>query len=56
MSIYIFKCLECKNFIKDEGTTMRCKAFPEGIPDEKMLAPDDKQCNGEYKFSPSSKK
>ncbi len=55
MSLYIFKCLECENFIDDKSTVSKCKAFPKGIPNEEMLTPDNKQCNGKYKYSPIKK-
>lgn len=41
----ILKCITCKHFIDEEGPILRCKVFPVEIPHEKMLEPDEKECN-----------
>ncbi len=28
------QCMDCKNYIGKKGDAFRCKAFPEGIPDD----------------------
>lgn len=41
------KCDSCKWFNEEKFT---CKAFPEHIPAEKLLADEDEECNGKYKY------
>lgn len=45
------KCMLCDNFIEDDDKhTMRCKAFPEGIPDTVLWDDIDKECKNGIKF------
>lgn len=40
------KCMLCDNFIDDDSEqNMRCKAFPNGIPDHVLWESFDKECN-----------
>lgn len=41
------RCETCKWFNWEHYA---CKAFPEGIPDEKLWADEDDVCNGKYKY------
>ena len=43
------KCMLCSNF-NENSEEMTCKAFPEGIPDEKLWADEDDVCNGKYRY------
>ena len=45
------KCMLCGNFIDgDNEKDMRCKAFPDGIPDRTLWESFDKECNNGIKF------
>lgn len=44
------KCMLCKNFIEDDNELPSCEAFPDGIPDEIMWEPDEKECNNGIKY------
>ena len=45
------KCMLCDNFIEDHDKhTMRCKAFPRGIPSTVIWEPYEKECNNGIKF------
>ena len=45
------KCMLCDNFIEDHDKhTMRCKAFPRGIPSTIIWEPYEKECNNGIKF------
>lgn len=45
------KCMLCDHFIDDgNDKDMRCKAFPEGIPDTVLWDDIDKECNNKIKF------
>lgn len=41
------KCMVCKNCFND---AVACKAFPDGIPDEKISAPEAEECGNGIKF------
>ena len=45
------KCMICKNFIDDgNNNEVRCKAFPNGIPDDVIWEDDEKECNNGIYF------
>lgn len=56
MSVIFSDCMDCKNYIDTSENKSKCKAFPEGIPNEwfwnKGRSNRDEVCNGEYKFEP----
>ena len=41
------RCETCKWFNWEHYV---CKAFPEGIPDEKLWADENEVCNGKYRY------
>ena len=54
--IVLSKCGECKHFLCDsegyEPGTLKCKAFPNGIPFEVFKSNEDVQCTKEISFEP----
>jgi hypothetical protein len=54
------KCMECKNFIKEEGIfALACKAFPSGIPqeiwNEKIIHDKPYLNDNGYRYDPKDK-
>lgn len=43
------KCELCKRYHIEEEREV-CEAFPDGIPEEVMWEPEDKECNNGIKF------
>ena len=50
------KCVMCKYFIFDFSFEHKCKAFPNGIPDDVFNNnSDDKVCKDNFKFEKDEK-
>jgi len=47
-------CFFCEYFLNKETGEHTCKAFPEGIPEEKLMHSNDRLigCKGKYKYLP----
>lgn len=43
------KCMSCKHYI-DDAEKIACEAFPDGIPDTAIWAPDEDECATGYKY------
>ncbi|MDD3417739.1 MAG: hypothetical protein PHY47_27745 [Lachnospiraceae bacterium] len=46
------KCMTCNNFYDsdDENEDFKCKAYPDGIPDDVLWEDDDEECNNGVKY------
>ena len=43
------KCMLCSTF-NENSEEMTCKAFPDGIPEDVLWEPVEKECNNGMKF------
>ena len=44
------KCLSCKHLLADQGESLVCKAFPDGIPDTALWEPKEITCSNSIYF------
>lgn len=47
--IHVPRCIMCANLITSENE-FKCEAFPDGIPEDKLYADYDEDCNGDFHY------